>query len=344
MVNVKNKLLGILRLFAPLFKEEKLYGSRNTPPLLPFYHAVSNEDLPHIRHLYAVKGVQQFEKELDYLLSKFRPVGIEELLPEHKDVTKTDKGKPAVHFTFDDGLIQVFQTIAPMLKRKGVPATFFINPHFLDDNDVFYRYKVSLLIAEMSQGKASDSKWTNLKSLLVEQGVYNNNLKSTLLKLEYSDRVLINEAYDVLRNEKQFAKIYLNTKEVTQLIADGFTIGAHSLDHPLYAKLDLQTQKQQTKESIDLLVNQFDLTYRLFAFPFTDYGVPLELFKWIHDEKQPIADLTFGTAGLKASAIPNHYQRLPMERYVQRPKDRIMGEYLYYNLLKTFNRHVVHYR
>ena len=40
-------------------------GQRN---IYPFYHAVSDEELIHIKHLYKVRTVKEFERDLDFLL------------------------------------------------------------------------------------------------------------------------------------------------------------------------------------------------------------------------------------------------------------------------------------
>ncbi len=54
----------------------------NTPVFLPFYHTVSDENLPHILN-YPYRNVAQFEKELDFFLKYFKPVSLEELASEN---------------------------------------------------------------------------------------------------------------------------------------------------------------------------------------------------------------------------------------------------------------------
>ena len=51
--------------------------------------------------------------------------------------------------SFDDGLVECHQVIAPLLMTKGVPATFFLNNHFIDNRDLFFRYKASLIIDQV---------------------------------------------------------------------------------------------------------------------------------------------------------------------------------------------------
>ncbi|HNM29493.1 MAG TPA: hypothetical protein PKN40_06950, partial [Chitinophagales bacterium] len=47
--------------------------------IFPFYHTVSNDDLPHIKHLYRWRNVQEFESDMDFLLRNFTPLHYDDL-------------------------------------------------------------------------------------------------------------------------------------------------------------------------------------------------------------------------------------------------------------------------
>ena len=70
-------------------------------PLIAYYHVVSNEKLPHIRHLYSYKNVSQFLNDIDYLGRKFNPIDLSDLLDFAKKGKKLKKR--SVFITFDDG-------------------------------------------------------------------------------------------------------------------------------------------------------------------------------------------------------------------------------------------------
>ena len=112
------------------------------PVIFPFYHVVSDEYLPHIRHLYRYRNVDQFEKDMDELLAIFEPLSLTEYLeePERK------RGRRCMVLSFDDGLWECHQVIAPVLRKKGIPAVFFLNNQFIDNQGLFYRYKASIII------------------------------------------------------------------------------------------------------------------------------------------------------------------------------------------------------
>src|SRR5437868_11346983 len=116
--------------------------------LLPYHHLVSDEDLLHIKHLYAYKSSTQFRNDLDYLLKNFHPVSADEL----SKAINTGEETPSNSFllTFDDGFKEVYDVISPILLEKGIPAVFFVNPAFIDNKELFYRCKISLVIEELS--------------------------------------------------------------------------------------------------------------------------------------------------------------------------------------------------
>ena len=52
--------------------------------------------------------------------------------------------------SFDDGLREIANEIAPLCRQVGVPATFFVNSASLDNRFLCFRNKASLLIEKLS--------------------------------------------------------------------------------------------------------------------------------------------------------------------------------------------------
>jgi peptidoglycan/xylan/chitin deacetylase (PgdA/CDA1 family) len=90
-------------------------------------------------------------------------------------------------------------------------------------------------------------------------------------------------------------KPFMSSDQVSGLQKDGFSVGAHSIDHPHYAELSLEEQIRQTKESVGQLVSRFALRNRLFAFPFGAKGAGDRFYaSAIQDIR---VDAIFGTGG-----------------------------------------------
>ena len=274
--------------------------------LLPFYHAVSDNAPTHIKNLYTPRGVEQFKADLDYFLKYYKPITLQEVIAINKGEKELNEN--CFHLSFDDGLSEFYHVAAPILKEKGVPATVFLNADFIDNKALFYRFKVSLLIEELYANGLLDATFKDtvaIDVLAAENGV----------------------DFDAYLKKEQ---PYLSSDQIKELIADGFTFGAHSNNHPLYKELTLEEQLSQTKESLTKVVNDFGLSYKVFSFPFTDDGVGVQFFEQINNE----VDITFGCAGLKRKTIPFHLQRLDMET-TENAKSTLKTAYFYY-LLKSF--------
>lgn len=305
-----------------------------------FYHTISDQELPHIKHLYRVRGTDLFEKDLDYLLKYFSPIGLNDLI--HSVQNKAPLPSKSFLLTFDDGLSECYHVIAPILKRKGIPATFFINSDFVDNKALMFRYKASYLINQLELMQVSE---TDVAPLFSKHQLPFSSLKKSLLKIRWHQQALLDDlalAFDIdfdLFLQEQ--KPYLSKNQINQMIADGFTFGSHSQNHPTYNKISLEDQIQQTILSQDYLTQHFQLPYQAFAFPFTDSGVSKAFFDKILGEEK--FQLTFGGAGLKHEQIKGQLQRFGMEtQQLSSPQQLIHTEYCYYIIKSIFGKNTIY--
>jgi peptidoglycan/xylan/chitin deacetylase (PgdA/CDA1 family) len=123
--------------------------------LIPYHHLVSDEPLPYIERLYAFKNARQFETDLDYLLSHFQPVSLQEVIAHTRQGIPFSK--KSFLLCFDDGLRQVYEVAAPILLRKGIPAALFVNPSFVDNAELFYDLKKGLILDALSARSSAAS-------------------------------------------------------------------------------------------------------------------------------------------------------------------------------------------
>jgi peptidoglycan/xylan/chitin deacetylase (PgdA/CDA1 family) len=300
--------------------------------ILPFYHAVSDEDLAHLKYSYNIKTISQFIKDLDFLLKSFSPVNFSDLKDFITGIKKLKK--PVMALSFDDGLKEVHDVIAPILIQKGIPATIFINPEFVDNQGLFYKYKANLIINRLDRADHPGNLYEIINSRLGTDIRRRSHMIRTILNIGYEQQDILDAIAELVDlNFSTFLKIrkpYLTVEQITRLQELGFRIGSHSLDHPLYSGLNLEEQLEQTKKSLEWVTETFDLDYRYFSFPFTDDGVSGKFFEIIFNPDEPVADMVFGTAGMKKTAFPFHFQRIPLEDSKLKARFFIRGEYVYY--------------
>lgn len=307
----------------------------NNKILLPYYHTVSNDKLHHIDNLYSSRDIDLFINDLEFFCKYYKPISIDELyqiIIENKKIKK-----PVFHITFDDGLKEIYTVIAPILHEKGIPATFFVNTEFIDNKDLFYRYKVSLIIHRLNEGIDNEllneiSAQLNLATLSKNDVIYKLDL------LSFADLELIDTIGVLLKIDfKSFLskiKPYLSSSEIVELREKGFSIGSHSLNHPQFKDLSFNQQKTQITKSFSFLSRKFGLKNKYFSFPFSDDKVKNNLFKWMNEVEQ--CKLTFGISGLKKDASKFHLHRIQMENNFDSAEKIVKTEYLYYVLKIPF--------
>ena len=309
--------------------------------LLPVYHTVSDDELPHINQLYTVKNTKDFIDDLDFLLKHYEPIDFPMLITLSRSGERPKKNY--FYLTFDDGLREFKDVIAPILIQKGISGGCFLNNYFIDNEDLFYRYKASLLINKIKQ-LGNDLLRKQVGAILQHHNYSENGIQTRILNIPYASRHRLDDIATLLdidfRKYLQKQRPYLSTAEIRDLAKQGFHFGAHSLDHPEYFLLTQEQQLEQTVTSIKDLEDRFNFQYKTFAFPFTDYQVSSAFFVSLH-QRIPDLALTLGSAGLKHDRAARHLQRIPMEMKSLSGKQIIHGELIYYLSKKPFGRNYI---
>jgi peptidoglycan/xylan/chitin deacetylase (PgdA/CDA1 family) len=298
--------------------------------IMVVYHTVCDEVPGHIRHLYQPRSLKLFADDLHFLLRYYEPVD----LPRLKEIIlNREKPKKNLFFvSFDDGLSEFYTRAAPVLLNMGVPATCFLNTAFTDNRDLFYRYKVSLLIEEIQKHKENPEFWKKFHALKEKYAIPRGYYRSVLSALDHRSLPFIDEAAQLVRLDfREYLKEkkpYLTGEQIGELVHKGFTFGGHSIDHPNFALLHEEERIWQAVESTRNVCEQFGLKDRAFAFPFTDHGIGKAFFNAIHADGR--IELSFGSAGLKKDSEYRNLQRIPMEDFNLSAERRLKTDYFYY--------------
>lgn len=276
--------------------------------ILPFYHLVDNEAPAFVKSLYKPRTIVQFNSDLDFFLKHYTPINLEEVIQFNQG--KITLEKPSFHLTFDDGLSNFYHVVAPILKKRNIPATVFLNTDFVDNKDLFYRYK-EVLFGEVKKRKQ------------VPKEVQKNKNTS------------IQEAH--VRSFLADKKPYLSLEQIKELQQEGFTFGAHSVNHPLYANISLKEQIRQTLESNQWIDRNLKEKHKAFSFPFHDIGVSKQFFIEIKDK----VAITFGSSAINLDEIKTNLQRLDMEKSGEYPCLFLFKKQVFFLLKKMLNRHII---
>lgn len=326
-MSLKKKLIN----FSTIFGHSDVENHYPLDCCLPVYHCVSDDHLPHLKHIIHYKKVKEFIKDLDFMWQHFQFLNWDEF-KRFKAGELQIKKTPAL-LTFDDGLSCFYETVAPILEQKGLFAINFVNPAFAENNQLMFRCKASLIIEEITKNKESQN--------IIRQYFKNNDLKENLLikkinLINYLEQEKLDELGQMLNlNFEGYAqknKPYLSTSQMKNLCKRGFRISSHSWDHPLFYELDLEQQLASVKKNIEFN-EQHGFCTESFAFPFTDFGVSKQFFQEIFDRHHLFC--SFGSAGIKMDSFPQNFQRIPMETG-ETAEEILRHQIAYFNLKKLF--------
>jgi peptidoglycan/xylan/chitin deacetylase (PgdA/CDA1 family) len=307
--------------------------------ICPLYHSVNDIAPAHLKYLYSVKGINQFRADMLFLREYFEPIDLVEL-NEYVNKDKKVK-KPVFHLTFDDGFSDFYDNVWPVLKEWNIPATLFINPAFVDNKNMYYRLKASLIIDNLVHIPSIEQI---ILGRLKEVNTSGQSVWQKILSVTYKDQWILDEiAEDIGFDFKKYLeenKPYLTTQQISEMVSEGLSIGGHSYDHPEYHALNYEGQIEQTESSLDFVKNTFKPPVKAFAFPLTDDEVTKKWFDYFYVDNNKL-DLSFGTAGIKHDFIKNHIQRIPMEVDGFDGHEVIRGEYIYYMIKRLTGKNKI---
>ena len=336
-MSFKTKFYRITNPINKRFSFERFSSKLPFQDLILVYHLVSDADLKHAKHLFPYRSEKQFEGDLDFLLKNFDFIDWETFLRNKIEKVKTKK--PTILLTFDDGYSEFYDIIVPILKRKGIFAINFINPKFIDNKEMMWRNKASLIVSEIIDNKSLQNKISKFQD-------FGSDLKTninSILKINFKNKNKLDDIANHLEidinNYLKKNPVYLTTEQLINLKNEGFGISSHGWNHPLYNQLSLSEQLKNTQKSLDYMKeNQF--LNDSFAFPFTDHLVDNQFFDNI-SKQNPELKFTFGSAGLKLDSYPKNLQRIPIETENYSAEEILKNEILYYQFLRKLNKNKI---
>lgn len=310
-MNFVKKILDVKKHFSN-FIPANIYKYVKKNVFIIYYHVVSDENLPYIEYLYSYKNIKAFKEDLDWFLKHFTIVSLHDYF---KIVTeKITNKKQYMIFTFDDGLKEIYEIIAPILLEKGIPATFFVSTGFIDNKEICSNLKTSLFLHHIQRL----NKKTVNELIREEMGLRKNDINEMRRYFYYQNNrdYVINELAKKIGLDVEEWKMtyspYVTSDQIRYLIRKNFTIGSHGISHPVYGFLDTDEQIRQTIESTKFIRSTFKLEYGYFSFPHSDLDVKKECFESIFNAG--VVDIALGTGGIKKNEDIKNPQRISMEK------------------------------
>ena len=207
----------------------------------------------------------RFEQQLRYLKANFNIISLADAV----EGLRNDSLPPrAACLTFDDGYADNATIALPILQRFGVHATVFVATGFIDGGRMWNDTIIELVRrspATLDLSAAGYGVFT-LDSVAARQAA----IKSLLDQLKYipmEERLRQVEAIAALSAVALPDDLMMSSAQVRQLHAAGIEIGAHTIDHPILARLPAAEARQQIADGKAALEAMIGTPVNLFAYP-----------------------------------------------------------------------------
>jgi len=217
----------------------------------------------------------QFEKHIQFIEKHFKVLSINDVITILKSGnTFTEK---CALITFDDGYIDNYDTVFPILKRHQLPATFFIPTQFIGSRLIPWWDQLAQML------RNSTAKQIQLKDWHEPVTIDNKNIDKTirnvsrLLKLETETpmQIKLDSVRSALKLDEEIdnekVQLFIDWHMVKEMYVAGMDIGSHSCSHQILSHLTEEQQTEEINKSRELITSQIGHAVEAFAYPVGGY-------------------------------------------------------------------------
>jgi len=258
---------------------------------------------------------RDFDALLRHIKSRFNVLPLAQATTRLYDGTLPTR---ALSITFDDGYADNVEIAAPILRAHGLTATIFIATGYLDGgvmwNDVvieaFRACKRSEFDLEaLGLGKHRIGSLTERRAA-IERVLHSIKYLSSQQREQRADEIIAIAGVPAPR------ELMMSRDSVRSLAADGMHIGAHTVRHPILARMSPQDAWMEIVESKRELERVLGGPVHLFAYPNgkpgDDYGA--EHVRMVHEAGFRAAFSTAWGAASRASDVLQLPRFMPWTR------------------------------
>ena len=240
------------------------------------YHFV--RDLKHSRYP-GIKGltINQFKEQVSYIRKYYTPIKMDDLI---RNVESDDVHLPPnpVLLTFDDGYVDHFTNVFPILDEERMEGSFFPPAKAIVENRVLDVNKIHFILASVQdKSRIVDFIHTMLDELKGEYPIQSKEYYSTkvpttsrfdgkevtfikaMLQRELPEgarKIIIDRLFTrhVTEDEKAFSsELYMSVDQIMCMRRNGMYIGSHGYDHYWLNTLTREKQEREIDLSMEFL-------------------------------------------------------------------------------------------
>lgn len=270
--------------------------SDNKKITIVMYHYV--RDLVHSRYP-EIKGldIRLFEEQLAYIQDHFQVIRMEELLAAYEDGDFSSLPERPLLLTFDDGYIDHYTVVYPLLKKFGMQGSFFPNAKAVKEHRLLDVNKIHHILATapidelvqecyhvMDQYRESGGVIPPNEQIFQELAVPNRwdpgevifvkRLLQNYLPEEFRGEAATRlfERYVGIREENFARELYMNRDQIYCMKQGGMYFGLHGYDHYWLGKLPQKQMQEDVDQALAYFSDVIDNKNWVMNYPYGNYN------------------------------------------------------------------------
>ena len=258
------------------------------------YHYIrdlKNSRYPNINGL----DLDLFKEQIDFLYKNFHVVTMEQVVDASRG--KGELPENAVLLTFDDGYIDHFTNVFPVLCNYGMQGSFFIPSRIFLENKLLDSNKLHFVLASGEIGNIKTSVLECLKEYRKEgydiepdeilygklaeanrwddeEVIFVKRLLQNYLPEELREKIVheLFLEYVGIPEEKFVKEVYVNLDQIRCMKKAGMFFGLHGHGHYWLDKLDEEAMKIDINTGLDFFREFIHKDYMVMNYPYGGYN------------------------------------------------------------------------
>jgi len=247
-----------------------MINTLNNNIYIVMYHYVRDLKKSKYPNLNALE-VKDFEKQISYFKDKFNILNQDSFI-DIIDNNKIPK-KKSILLTFDDGYIDHYKYVFPILRKNNISGIFYPPAQIIDNNKVLDVNKIHFILEKEEDRNKILKKIDSLSKKFSRISISDLNLDNITFKSRFDDKntflikqllqnfffpkeikeKILNLIFEEVLNidEKTFAKkLYINKEQITEMNKNQMFFGLHGYSHQRLEYLSVKKQSYEIENSI----------------------------------------------------------------------------------------------
>lgn len=214
----------------------------------------------------------EFNEQIAFLKREMSVVTLQEALA-FVDGTAKEKSRGArVLVTFDDGYLDNYQTVFPILRSHGVQGVFFLATGMVGSAHVPWWDHIAFLLKTARRRQFTLDYPASLNVDLDEDGL-DESLRAVLRLFKRPDNSdhakFLSDLAEQTKGDDpgNVSRRFLDWDEAREMMAGGMAIGSHTHSHQLLSQLDGSHQREELSKSRSILEERLGTAVDVIAYP-----------------------------------------------------------------------------